>query len=278
MRIEREQFYKPGEIANSVRAKIEQVRGRGEPTDYLTFVPDGETTLDTNLGEEIDLLKPFGIKIAIITNASLIWHEDVKRDLQKADWVSLKVDAVSKESWCHIDHPHKQLNLDKILEGMLEFSRIFKGKLVTESMLIRGINDSRKEVKRIADFLAELKPCMSYLSIPTRPPARRTISAASEENVNMAYQLFTERLNNVECLTGYEGNAFASTGNAIDDLLSITSVHPMREEGIEELLKKDNAGWDVIKGLLKDGRLIETNYERKRFYMRKFSRTRNRAG
>ena len=66
MRVEREQFYRPEEIASNVKAKIEKVRGRSEPIDYLTFVPDGETTLDTNLGKEIDLLKPFGKKLRLL--------------------------------------------------------------------------------------------------------------------------------------------------------------------------------------------------------------------
>jgi len=34
-------------------------------------------------------LKPLGLKIAVITNSSLIWREDVRDDLLKADWVSL---------------------------------------------------------------------------------------------------------------------------------------------------------------------------------------------
>ena len=272
MRVEREHFYEPEEIANSVKDKLEQVREKGEPIDYLAFVPDGEPALDANLGKEIELLKSFGIKIAVITNASLIWREDVRQDLQKADWVSLKVDAVSKEIWRRIDRPQKLLSLDKILAGMLKFSDIFKGELVTESMLIQNINDNRQELERTADFLTELNPDKSYLAIPTRPPAKKMINAASEKAINLAYQIFTERLSNVEYLIGYEGNAFAFTGNVEDDLLSITSVHPMREEGVAEFLKKANAGWDTIKELIKDGRLIETEYEGRKFYMRKLPR------
>jgi len=269
MRVKREHFYKPEGIVNSVKDKLEQVREKGEPIDYLAFVPDGEPELDANLGKEIELLKSFGIKIAVITNACLIWREDVRQDLQKADWVSLKVDAVSGEIWRQIDRPQKLLSLDKILDGMLKFSDIFKGELVTETMLIQGINDNRQELERIADFLTELNPDKSYLAIPTRPPAVKTVTAASEKTINLAYQIFTERLSNVEYLIGYEGNAFAFTGNIEDDLISITSVHPMREEGVTELLKKANAGWDIIKELIKDGRLIETEYEGRKFYMRK---------
>jgi len=71
--------------------------------------------LDVNLGKEIELLKPLGIKIAVITNASLIWQDDVRNDLCKANWISLKIDAVSEDIWCRINRPHKSLQLDKIL-------------------------------------------------------------------------------------------------------------------------------------------------------------------
>jgi wyosine [tRNA(Phe)-imidazoG37] synthetase (radical SAM superfamily) len=65
-------FHELQDIANSVRRKIKQTRDKCESIDYLTFVPDGEPTLDVNLGTEIEFLKSFGMKIAVVTNASLI--------------------------------------------------------------------------------------------------------------------------------------------------------------------------------------------------------------
>ena len=271
MRVERKHFYEPEVIANSVNNKLKQAREKGEPIDYLAFVPDGEPTLDTNLGQEIGLLRGFDIKIAVITNASLMWREDVRQDLQMADWVSLKIDAVTTDTWRQIDRPHKLLNLDKILDGILEFRRIFKGELVTESMLIGDINDTRRELERIAEFIAELNPDRSYLGIPTRPPAKKNINAASEKNINLAYQIFAGRLSNVEYLIGYEGNAFAFTGDIENDLLGITSVHPMREEAVIEFVKKADANWDVVKELIKNGKLIETEYKGRKYYLRKLS-------
>ena len=269
MQVDRETFYEPEEIAQSVKEKVKQVREKGEPIDYLTFVPDSEPTLDANLGKEIELLKCLDMKIAVITNASLIWREDVRQDLQKADWVSLKVDTVSKEIWYRINRPQKSLKLEGILGGMVEFANVFKGELTTESMLIQGINDDSGEIERITDFLVGLKPSKAYLAIPTRPPAERTINAANGHTINVAYQIFGKRLSNVEYLIGYEGNAFAFSGNAEEDLLSITSVHPMREEAVIELLRKADAGWGVVEKLIEDGSLMEVEYRGKRFYMRK---------
>jgi len=269
MQVKRETFYKAEEIAQNVKEQVKKVREKGEPIDYLTFVPDGEPTLDANLGREIELLKPLDIRIAVITNGSLVWRQDVRQDLQKADWVSLKVDTVSQEIWRRINRPQKSLQLETILDGMRKFANIFKGELTTESMLIQGINDDSEEIERIAGFLAELKPAKAYLAIPTRPPAKRTITAASEQVINMAYQVFSKRLSSVEYLIGYEGNAFAFSGNVEDDLLSITSVHPMRKEAVIELLRKADAGWEVVGKLIKDGSLMELEYQGRKFYMRK---------
>jgi len=269
MQVKRETFYKPEEIVQSVKEKVKQVREKGEPIDYLTFVPDGEPALDANLGREIELLNSLDIKIAVITNASLIWREDVRQDLQKADWVSLKVDTVSQEIWRRINRPQKSLELEVILDGMLKFANIFEGELTIESMLIQGTNDDSEEIERIAGFLAELKPNKAYLAIPTRPPAKRTITAASEQVINMAYQIFSKSLNSVEYLIGYEGNSFAFTGNVEDDLLSITSVHPMRKEAVIELLRKADTGWGAVEKLIKDGGLMELEYQGRKFYMRK---------
>ncbi|MFO7742846.1 MAG: radical SAM protein, partial [Anaerolineae bacterium] len=93
MEVERRPFYEPEDILRHVQDKVEKSEGAGEAIDYLTFVPDGEPTLDANLGHEIELLQPLGIKIAVISNASLVWREDVREELGQADWVSLKVDA-----------------------------------------------------------------------------------------------------------------------------------------------------------------------------------------
>ena len=273
MQINRREFYKPEEIMHAVEKKVKEAKGKEEPIDYLTFVPDGEPTLDINLGKEIDMLRSLslGIKIAVITNTSLIWREDVRNDLYKADWVSLKIDVVNQGIWHRINRPYGYLKLDKILEGISEFSRSFNGDLVTETMIIQNINDDTEELKKIADFIAELNPKKSYISIPTRPPAEKWSLPGTEHEINMAYQIFKERDIDAEYLIGYEGNAFAYTGNVEDDLLSITSVHPMREEGVEEFLTKAKADWNIIKRLIKEDKLVELEYKDKKFYMRKLS-------
>jgi len=270
MEIDRRSFYPPELIFEEVKRKVWEAKEKGERIDYLTFVPDGEPTLDANLGQEIEMLKALNIPLAILTNSSLIWREDVREDLLKLNLVSLKLDAVSEDLWRRIDRPHKTLRLDKILEGMLEFRKDFDGKLVTETMLIDGITYG-EEFKKIAEFLRELKPDIAYIAVPTRPPWEKWVKPAREEIINMAFQAFAEAIGEekVEYLIGYEGNAFAFTGNVEEDILSITAVHPMREDALKELLEKANVDWATVEKLIEEGKLIELEYGKKRFYMRK---------
>ncbi|MBA7584426.1 hypothetical protein ES708_26380 [subsurface metagenome] len=265
-------FYSPSQIFNEVQEKVEKSREKGEPIDYLTFVPDGEPTLDINLGQEIKLIKSLGIKIAVISNSSLIDQKQVRENLKEADLISLKVDSVEEKIWRRVNHPHRNLCLKSILEGMLKFSRIFKGKIITETMLIKSINDDSQHLKKVADFLAKLKPSRSYLSLPIRPPADSWVQSPSEEVVNQSYNLFKEKVDQVECLIGYEGNAFAFTGEVEEDILSITSVHPMREEALKDFLKRAKSDWSAIDRLIKQGKLVELEYKGHKFYIRKFKK------
>ena len=105
MQSERREFYSPEKVSREVETQVDKALNRNEHINYLTFVPDGEPTLDINLGREIELLKPLGIKIAVISNASLMWREDVRSDLLEADWVSMKVDAVTETLWRRVNRP-----------------------------------------------------------------------------------------------------------------------------------------------------------------------------
>ena len=271
MQVERSAFYKPEEILNQVEQRIKKVRNVGESIDYLTFVSDGEPTLDINLGVEIELLRQFEIKIAVITNASLIWLQDVRQELAKANWVSLKIDSTCEEIWRKINRPHTGLRLSSILDSILEFAEVYNGELVTETMLVKNLNDDVEHVKEVVDFLARLKPAKAYLAIPTRPPSEGLVEPPDENAINRAYQIFTERISGVEYLIGYEGNSFAFTGNVEQDLLDITAVHPMREEAVKQLLLKAKVDCSVIDRLIAEEKLVKTEYMQKKFIMRKFS-------
>ncbi|MVT13275.1 MAG: radical SAM protein [Euryarchaeota archaeon] len=269
MECERRNFYSPDKILKSVMQKLNLIKDKKEVVNYITFVPDGEPTLDINLGKEISLLKETGEKIAIITNSSLIWDEDVRNELFLADLVSLKVDSVELNTWKRINRPHKCLDLNKILDGIKYFSSEYKGKLITETMVVGNID---YDFEKIGIFLSGLNNLhKAYLSIPTRPPAEEWVKKPEENVLNTGYQVFEKFLGEgrVEYLIGYEGEDFSITDNPEINLLSILSVHPMREDAVEKFLERSGNDYSLIEKLLNDGKIKVMEYYGKRYFMRR---------
>jgi wyosine [tRNA(Phe)-imidazoG37] synthetase (radical SAM superfamily) len=254
-----------------VTRHVQKLRDRGERVDYLTFVPDGEPTLDAHLGDEIDGLRPLGIPIAVISNGSLVWSPVVRASLGKADWVSLKVDAADESTWRKVNRPHTTLRMSTVLDGMLTFAGEFHGEFATETMLVRGLNDDDQAIEAAATFVERLKPAIAYIAAPTRPPSEPWVQPADEEATNRAFQRFALRLPRVELLTGFEGTEFGSTGDANRDLLAITAVHPMREDAVLALLAKCRADRTVLNRLVTDNKLKPVTYRDHVFYLRRFS-------
>lgn len=271
MQVDRSVFYEPEDIIQDVQRRLEEAKAGSERVDYLAFVPDGEPTLDANLGKEISLLKKTDIPIGVITNGSLVWREDVRKELGPADWVSLKIDTVREAVWRRINRPHKGLRLSNVLDGMRAFSSVFAGTLVTETMLVRGINDTEGCMKEVADFIHTLRPARAYLSVPTRPPAEKLVRGPSEKTLAQAYEIFGEKTGQAEYLIGYEGDAFASTGDVVHDLLSITAVHPMREEAVGAFLSRSRSSWETVEKLVVRGDLVKTAFDGHFYYLRRFA-------
>lgn len=264
--IERKSYFRPEEIRREVEKKIEEF----EEIDFLTFVPNGEPTLDVNLGREIKELKDFSMKIAVITNGSLLWREDVRKDLMEADWISIKIDSVDRKIWSAINRPHPSLNLEKVLDGILEFSSNFNGFLATETMLLDGINDSK--FGKFVEFLEKLNPNKSYISVPIRPPAEDWVKPAREDKLNQLYQEIRERSIDVELLIHYEGRDFGISEDIKESILSIASVHPLREDYLLDLLAKAKADKHVLIELVEEGKLSEVVYRGMKFYVKRMKR------
>lgn len=266
--IEPREFFTPAQIVDAVTTHLTQAQKQGARVDYLTFVPDGEPTLDVHLGETIAQLKRLGIPVAVLTNATLLWRPEVRSRLALADLVSVKVDAVNKEPWQRINLPHRDLDLTHLLQGIRDFAAEYSGRLISETMLLAGINDEADTLTATAEFLATITPHTAYLAVPTRPPTVPSVHGSAPLALTRAHEIFAARLPRVELLTGHETEAFAHTGNARADLLAITAVHPMRESAVRQLLRDDRANWQLVESLLADGELKHVDYEGQRFYLR----------
>jgi len=272
MQADRQEFFDPEMLAGEVRELLDKTQGTADFPDYVTIVPDGEPTLDINLGVLIERLKALEVPVAVITNSSLLHMEEVRDDLMKADYVSIKADAFSRETWKRLNIPHRTLDIDKIRDGIMTFSGLYWGKLVTETMLVKDINDSPAEINNTAGIVRMINPHTAYISIPTRPPAFSGIMPADEDRVLEAYHAFAQQVDNVELLTGYEGNEFSSTGRFREDILAITAVHPMREDAVTELLARSNECEETLEIMIGEELLRRVVYGSHTYYMRRFRR------
>lgn len=265
----RDTFFKPDYIYREAAEHLKRLNKDDFP-DYITIVSNGEPTLDINLGRTIKLLKTLEKPVAVITNASLIDQESVREDLLLADWVSLKLDAPDEATWKKINRPAPGIDYHRMLKHMYLFAGLYKGELRTETMVVAGLNDSEDKFSSLAESIKKINPGIAYLSVPTRPPAERTVSPPDADKLNHGWQIFTDMNIKTEFLTGFEGTNTGHTGNIYEDILNITAVHPLREDSLAELLRKDNAGPEVIKSLIKQ-RLIKTSkYKGHRYFIREY--------
>ena len=113
--------------------------------------------------------------------------------------------------------------------------------------------------------------------MPTRPTTVKGVQGTDEAGLIRAYEIFAAKGLTVELLTGHETGHFAHTGNACEDLLGITAVHPMREAAVRRLLAEDGADWSVVETLLADGTLRAVDHDGECFYLRAVRR-RDRTG
>lgn len=271
----RQGFYPLEQILSEVEYKIQESTQVGRTIDFLTLVPDGEPTLDKNLYKLIKGLTKFGKPVAVISNASLIDRVEVQEALCLADWVSLKVDTLDESDWHRINRPHRNLSLSSILTGMMAFRKHFQGELVTETMLISGINDDKRTILQVSNFLQELQPFKSYLSIPVRPPAESWVKPPEPESLRMILDEIERQLPFAEVLFDQENEDFESTGNIIDDILAILAVHPIYEKALRNMLDKAGADWKSIEGLLKFGMISTIQYRGQLFFVSNVSKNKN---
>ena len=272
MSLKRRVFFSPQKIFDEAAEKVYQLKRKGEKIDYITFVPDGEPTIDINLGKIIEKLRKLEIKIAVISNASLIWIKEVQYDLQQADWVSLKIDSAFDKLWRKINRPHGILKLKKIIQGLEEFASYFKGILATETMLVKDLNDSLDSVIKTAELIKYINPEKAYILVPTRPPAEDWVKIPDEHELNAAYQIFKALNINTELLIQYEGSGFTYDSNVENELLSILAVHPMRKDAIDEFIKKANANNSLILSLIESKAIREVQYDNNIYYLKNLRR------
>lgn len=203
--------------------------------DWMTFVGSGEPTLHSRLGELIRRLKNITtLPVAVITNGSLLYLPEVRKELSVADAVLPTLDAGTAELYRKINRPHPQITFERLVAGLVAFRAEYLGKLWVEVMLVRGLNDSSQALEDIAKVLQRVKPDAVHINLPTRPPAETWVQPPDDEGLMRAISILG---NTAEVVHPAEG-IFDLSGyeNITDAVIGIITRHPMRQDELERTL------------------------------------------
>ena len=242
---ERKDYFPPEEIIDQVKEALEAHKP-GE-IDWVTFVGSGETTLHTSLGAMIRQVKVLTkIPVAVITNGSLLYLPEVRQELAEADAVLPTLDAGNERLYRKINRPHPMITFNRIIDGLISFRGEYQGKLWVEVMLIKEMNDSEVELKRIAAKLDRIHPDEVHILLPDRPPSEPWVKPTDEEGLLRAQAI----LGNIAKIVHPATGTFDLSGseNLVDAIVGIITRHPMKEAELVETLKQFSSE-DVVKTL-----------------------------
>lgn len=176
---------------------VEEIRDTlaTHPTlDFITFSGSGEPTLNSALGAIIrDVKKLTAIPIAVITNGTLLYLEDVRRDLMEADVVLPSLDCATMEMFQKVNRPHPKLELGSIVQGLKKFREEFRGHIWLEILLVKGYNDSDEEVALLREILNEIQPDKIQLNTVVRPPSESWVQPVEEERMKEIQRMLGDR-------------------------------------------------------------------------------------
>ncbi len=165
--VERRSFSDPGLIVKQVVERVEE----GRRIDFISLSGSGEPTLNADIGEIIRAIKrKTPIPLAVITNGSLLFREDVRRDIAPADVVLPSLDAGGDAVFERINRPHPALSFAQLVEGLKAFRRGYKGKIWLEIMLIKGINNGMEDMDIFKQIVSGISADKVQLNTVARPP------------------------------------------------------------------------------------------------------------
>ncbi len=225
--LERRSYVTISSLINQLKEVLELNKG----IDYITFSGSGEPTLNQDIGEIIRKVKELTcIPVAVLTNGSLLWEERVRKDLSYADLVVPSLDAVSEEVFHRVNRPASGLSIKKVLRGLKNFTRGFKGKAHLEVMLVKEMNDSEEEMVKINRFLKGLRVHKVELNTVVRPPGESGAKALNNEELIRIKDLFDPGVK-VELISDFRKESSRPYHRDLEKaIIELLSRRPVRRE------------------------------------------------
>jgi wyosine [tRNA(Phe)-imidazoG37] synthetase (radical SAM superfamily) len=252
LQTKRESFFDPEEILRGIASNS------ASQIDYVTFAGDGEPTLSLDLGWLIRRSKEaMRCPVAVITNGSLLWQKEVRKELIEADVVLPSLDAGNESLFRTINRPYGALKFNEIIKGMVDFRHEYKGQIWLEVMLLQDINDNTSALDNFDWFISQINPDRIYITTPIRPPAEPWVKVPTPEAIIRAQEV----IGNSTAIREIENGEFGlgASDNAEEAILEICSRHPLRiEQAID--IEKGFPESGILDKMMLDGRLLEVTY------------------
>jgi len=236
--------------------------------DALTVTANGEPTLYPHLSELMDKINKVKgtIKTLILSNAAKINEPVIQEAFLKFDTVKLSLDCATPRCLKRLDRSHEGISVENIKEGMLVFKSRFSKALIIEILMVKGINDSKEEIKALNEYLLRLKPTRIDIGTIDRPPAYK-IEALSYEELREASLLFSSQL---PIYIASRKKVTAKPSNySREDILETIRKRPLTQDDIDVLF--DKASQERLKLLLNEKAIHVENCSGYDFFVQNMS-------
>jgi wyosine [tRNA(Phe)-imidazoG37] synthetase (radical SAM superfamily) len=186
----RKEYIPVKELLGEVKAFLSE----GVSIDHFSLTGSGEPTLHSGIRSIIKGIKGMSsVPVAVITNGSLLYKKVVREDLLEADVVLPSLDAVSPDIFLKIDRPHGKINVEKMIEGMVEFRKVYRGQIWLEILFCKGVNDIRTELLKMKEAVERIKPDLIHLNTVVRPPSEKWVVPLNQKEMEKIQTFFGER-------------------------------------------------------------------------------------
>jgi wyosine [tRNA(Phe)-imidazoG37] synthetase (radical SAM superfamily) len=225
-------FVSPKEIERELGLALPSLEKR---PDYITLSGSGEPTLNQNLGDIIHSIKRVtSIPLAVLTNGSLLFIEDVRIDLMEADVVLPSLDAVNPLIFECVNRPHPSLKIDELIPGLIQFRKQYRGQIWLEVVLCRGVNDDKEEIERLKGVIERIQPDRVQLNTPVRPPAEEFAYPLTTSQLEEIRERLGDKAEIISEFTAPMGEGFDSDKSA--EIIQLISRRPCTAEDISKAL------------------------------------------
>jgi len=153
--------------------------------DYITFSGSGEPTLNSRIGDVLNFIKNYihDIPVALLTNGTLFSQKQVREDIKAATVIIPSLDAATEKVFRKINRPSPHLKVDKIIEGLIQLRKEYRGKLWLEIFIVPGMNDTEQELTALKQAIDKIEPDQIQLNTLDRPGPVPTLRAATRQEL-----------------------------------------------------------------------------------------------